>query len=287
MDKVRRSKQPLISRAKSSSLPFQVAAACWVDLLGYGEMIGAAELNPANPKAKEAIERLRIFHGVVAQHSGRYYRTLVLNDGAVAHRDLSLRGSSVTYDFFARSFRMFEAIQMAEHSHGWPGARMVLAAGFRAKGSRRAIDLKASQLESILARLKNREITAEQAVREAATIERYFDVLPQLQANFAFTKAYAADSAGRKGGFEGARFYVENAIFDTVEGPSWITTGNPVHFQKPHLSIDTTFLPVSELSPPSCTSAATPGMRDGLQIAEAIAPNHSVRKLVQMARAAE
>lgn len=243
-----RAKRPPISNVNARKLPFQVAAVCWVDLLGYGEMIGAAGLNPIDPKAKESITRLRAFHRIVAEHSGRDYRTLVINDGAAATRDLALRSESATLDFLVRSFRLFEAIQSIERSHGWPGARMFLATGYRAKGSRRAIDYADGQLSSILARLSSGEIAAEQAVREAADIQRHFDVLPQLQANFAFTKAYVADSRGKGAGFEGPQFFVDDAIF--AEGvPTWIISGQKVPFHDERLSIRATFVPVRQLLP--------------------------------------
>jgi hypothetical protein len=272
-----------IAKGKAGNLPFQVAAVSWVDLLGYGAMIAEAGFNPIDPRAKEAITRLRTFHRIVAEHSGRYYRTLVLNDGAVAYRDLSLRSSGVTHDFLARSFTLFEAIQASEQRNGWPGARMVLATGFRAKGSRRAIDHASGQLNSILARLAAGEIATEQAVREAASIERYFDVLPHLQANFAFTKAYIADSGGSRAGLGGARFFVDNAIFDGAI-PAWVSAGNAITFNDTRLAITATFVPVARLAPPGNTGVAIPGVRDALQIAEAIAPSVSIRDAIRAAQ---
>jgi hypothetical protein len=278
-----RTNHPAIAKAKAANLPFQVAAVCWVDLLGYGSMIAGAEFNPIDLKAKTPITRLRAFHRIVAEHSDRHYRTLVLNDGAAAYRDLSLRSSGITYDFLARSFTLFEAIQACEKRNGWPGARTVLATGFRAKGSRRAIDRASGQLDSILVRLAAGEIAAEQAVREAASIERYFDVLPQLQANFAFTKAYIADSGGSRAGLGGPRFFVDNAIFDGAI-PAWVSAGDAILFHNARLAIRATFVPVTALASPGNTGVTIPGMRDALQIAEAIAPSASIREAIRVAQ---
>jgi hypothetical protein len=87
-----------ISRSRAGALPFCISATAWVDLLGYGSMIADAELNPIDPRAKAAVTGLRTFHRIVSDHSGRYYKTLVINDGAVAYRDLSLRDNGVTHD---------------------------------------------------------------------------------------------------------------------------------------------------------------------------------------------
>ena len=54
---------------------------------------------------------------------------------------------------------------------------------------------------------------ADQAIREASRIDLSFDVLPQLQANFAFTKAYVAESDGKGGGLVGANCFVDLVLF--------------------------------------------------------------------------
>ena len=282
MQRPRLRTHPPIASGRARNLPFQVAAVCWVDLLGYGGMIGAANFNPIAPQAKAAITRLRAFHRIVAEHSGRHFRTLVLNDGAVGYRDLSLRSSGVTYDFLTRAFALFKDLEASERRNGWYGARMVLATGFRAKGSRRAIDHASGQLESILARMKAGQIAPNEAVREAASIERFFDVLPQLQANFAFTKAYVADAGGSKKGLGGPRFFVDTAIFDGVV-PPWVRSDQLVAFRDERLGLDGEFAPVIELAPPGHSTAAVPGMRDALQIADAIAPSRLIRDFISAA----
>lgn len=277
---VSRTNDPLISKVKARNLPFQVAVVAWVDLLGYGGMISAAGFNPIDPKAKESILRLRAFHRIVAEHSGRHYRTLVINDGAAAYRDLSLRHSSVTHDFLVRSFALFEAIQACEIRNAWPGARMFLATGFRAKGARRSIDYASNRLDSILKRFAAGEVVAEQAIREAASIERYFDVLPQLQANFAFTKAYVADAGGSQAGFKGPGFFVDDAIFDGGT-PPWVSAGKAIPFENVGLKIRATFVPVTGLTPPANNPIPTPGVRNALQIAEAMAPSVAIRDAIR------
>src|SRR5579864_5719088 len=116
---------------KGVSFPFQVSVACWIDLLGYGQMIAEAGFNPLHPKAKNAITRIRKFHKTVAEHSARYFPTLVMNDGAVAYRDLSMRSRSVSHDFLSRCWHLFQDIKVRDQELGSPGARLVMSCGFR------------------------------------------------------------------------------------------------------------------------------------------------------------
>lgn len=246
-----------------------MSAVCWVDLLGYGGMISQGGFDPISPKAKEAIKRLRAFHRIVAEQSDRNFRTLILNDGAAAQRDLSFRSVGPTHQFLARAFKLFGALQASEKRNGWPGARMFVAAGFRALGSRRSLDFAVSQVGSILGRLQAGVITPEEAVREAASIERYFDVIPQLQANFAFTKAYLADAAGSRSGFTGARFFVDELFFAT-RAPSWMQAEAPIPFHDAKLGLSASFLPVSAIGAPGALDRDGAGLRSASEISDAL-----------------
>ncbi|MGV1794272.1 MULTISPECIES: hypothetical protein [unclassified Rhizobium] len=273
--------QPLVG--KSASYPFQVSIACWIDLLGYGGMIAAADFNPLHAKSKEALRRLRGFHKIVASHSARHFPTLVMNDGAVAYRDLSLRSPSVTYDFLVRSWGLFSEIKDFETAAGHPGARMVLACGFRMRGRRAGMDASASQLRSILARLEEGRINSEQAVREAASVRPTFDIIPQLQANFAFTKAYVAESSGKAGGIAGANFYVDLAIFDRLD-LDWITLGEAINWSHPRLGLSADFASVLGINCRNRTPVSPEGVRDGLQIAEQLTSDPNVLHALRQAK---
>ncbi|AIC29760.1 hypothetical protein IE4771_PB00025 (plasmid) [Rhizobium etli bv. mimosae str. IE4771] len=273
--------QPIVS--KSASYPFQVSIACWIDLLGYGGMIAAADFNPLHNKSREALRRLRDFHKIVASHSARHFPTLVMNDGAVAYRDLSLRSPSVTYDFLIRSWELFNEIKSLETAAGHPGARMVLACGFRMRGRRAGMDASAGQLRSILARLQEGRIDSEQAIREAASVRPTFDIIPQLQANFAFTKAYVAESSGKAGGIAGANFYVDLAIFDQL-GLDWITLGEAINWSHPRLGLSADFASVLGVNWRNRTPVAPEGVRDGLQIAEQLTGDPNVLDALRQAK---
>lgn len=246
-----------------------------MDLLGYGSMIAEADFNPLHSKASEAMRRLRRFHQLVASHSFRLFPTLVMNDGAVAYRDLSLRSRGPTHDFLMRAWKLFNHIKEDERQHGFPGARAVLTVGFRMRGRRAGHDASASHFRSLMERFQNGEIGAEQAMREASQIRQSFDIIPQLQANFAFSKAFVAESSGTKGGLQGAKFFVDLAIFNSTT-PSWVVAEKTVEWSDRRLHMNASFAPIVEF--PSCkhASGGPLGIRDGLQIAQYLSQNPDV-----------
>ena len=108
----RRTNSPPV--AKGKGFPFQVSVVAWGDLLGYGGKIAEAAFNPLDDRAKTSISRMREFHRIVAEHSNRYFPSLVINDGVAAFRDLSLRSRSVSHDFLEKSWELFNAVNAAE-----------------------------------------------------------------------------------------------------------------------------------------------------------------------------
>ena len=200
----------------------EVSCVAWLDLLGYGSMLRASCFDPTEPSAEPALRRLRTFHDVIAKHSGKYLRTAVMNDGAAAYRDLSPRSHSVTYDFLRRTFELFKEINRLEREASFHGCRCVLAAGFRV---RRESDVKAQMFGSIGSYLKKEvnesRMTVGQAINQALSMKPYYDVIPELQSNFAFAKAYLADRGGSDEGLPDPNFYVDLSIFEESV-PSWL-----------------------------------------------------------------
>jgi hypothetical protein len=272
-------KHPVIGMGKTRSLPFQVSAACWIDLLGYGRAIAKADFNPMHSDAAAALRRIRNFHGLVAQHSAKTFPTLVINDGAAAYRDLSLRQRNVTFDFVARCWKLFQAINMSEGIMDQPGCRAVVAAGFRARGSGRGKDHLAGQFASILERLAHGVISPDQALHEAASMPRTFDIVPQLQLNFAFTKAYVAEQSGSGGGLTGPNFFVDASLFQ--HAPEWLIIDETISWKKPELRLSADFYRVSSLRVRGHPEGGATEVRDALQVAAAIAPNSSMMDAIR------
>lgn len=271
-----------VNRASAKSLPFQVSIACWIDLRGYGSSIAATDFNPMHRNSKVPLRRLRNFHKIVADHSHRRFPTLVINDGAVAYRDLSLRSSNVGFDFLCRSWRLFNAVNDAEPLDDYRGARAIIAVGFRSRGRKRSKAFSSTQFQSILARIESGAITQKQALYEAASIQPYFDVVPHLQANYAFTKAYVADETGGASGLTGSNFYLDNTLFDRP-CPSWIDASDPISWKFDKLNMKADFLRIKSVRENNHPRGGPIEVRDGLEIAKFLAPTDSVREVIQRA----
>lgn len=190
----------------------RIAIAAWVDLLGYGGQVAQSYFNPYEDSSILAHKRLKRFHEITAERSARDFPSLVLNDGAVFYRDLSLHSDAVSRDFVGRAIQYLDDLNKVEKKTGNPGARMVIAVGFRRLGRKPSTDPSVGQLASILRRFSESRVTAEEAIKEAARIPRRLDVVPQLQSNYAFAKAYMAESSGAKGGFEGPHCFLDCAL---------------------------------------------------------------------------
>ena len=274
-------KGPVVGSA--NRFPFRTSVALWIDLLGYGSMISQAGFNPLHPAAKEALARVRRFHALVAEHSHRNFPTLVMNDGAVAYDDLSMRSSSKTYDFLFRAWNLYEAIRADEERNGLPGPRAVLACGFRMLGRRAGLDASTGHLASILERYEGKQITADEALREAAVMRPRFDIIPQLQANFAFTKAYVAESSGTAGGLPGARIYLDTSLLAN-EKPDWLKLGEEVHWRSNSHNLEAKFAPIESMISRHKPGSTNSGLRDGLQVAEHLAGDTNVLAALRAAR---
>lgn len=260
---------------KGVAFPFQISVACWVDLLGYGQMISQAKFNPLDVESKAALKRLRRFHEVVAKHSARYFPTLVMNDGAVAYRDLSFRSRSVTHDFISRAWSLFEEISRVEQQDGYPGARMVLASGFRMRGRKAGLEASSDHLRSILKRVSEKSISIEQAIHEASRMRPRFDIIPQLQANFAFTKAYVAESSGSKGGLPGANFYLDLSVLK-LPAADWIDLGPTITWSHKTLALSASFAMVKSLTRAPHPPGGPISVLSGLEVAESLAGDRNV-----------
>lgn len=121
---------------------------------------------------------------------------------------------------------------------------------------------------------------ADQAIREASKIRLSFDVLPQLQANFAFTKAYVAESDGTQGGLKGARCFVDLALFHDPL-PAWLDVGKHICWENDRLGLKATFAPLQAILTERHASGGPVGVRDGLEVAQQLAGNTDVLKALR------
>ena len=242
-----------------------------------------SDFNPLDKRSKENIQRLRAFHKAVAECSDRYFPTLVLNDGAAAYRDLSLRSRSVGQDFLQRAWRLFKRVNVEEEKKGFPGMRMVVACGFRARGRKAIVEKDNVKLNFILERFQGGMLSFDQAIREAFAARPSFDIVPQLQANFAFTKAYVAETSGKNGGFEGPHFFLDLSLLHKPQS-QWPTLDAVFRWRHKTLGLDTCFGKVREISNFTQSTDGAPQIRNGLEVAQALAGEEDVLEALRRAK---
>ncbi|WP_405284441.1 hypothetical protein V3331_02550 [Gaopeijia maritima] len=265
---------------RGASYAVSISCVSWIDLLGYGSMLRKVGFDPTADLARDAVERIEAFHAIVADHSKREFRTVVMNDGAVALRDLSPRSHSVTYDFLARSIDLFNSVNEKDSEIG---ARMVIAAGFRMETTARDHIFRTSLAQRVLEQLRIGSLDAEEAVHQALVARPDFQGVPALQANFAFTKAYLVESKGTDGGFGGANCFIDLALFDQ-DLPEWIKFSELQCFHSDGIS--GRFGKLRSFDRESAGKARLSGVLDALGIAEKIGGAGAAQRMLDTRRRA-
>jgi hypothetical protein len=212
-----------------------------------------AGFNPGHPLAIRPINRLRAFHSVVRNNSDTAFPTLVMNDGAAAYRNVEHVRVGSIWRFVERSWNLYSTARAADEEFDGAGLRGVIAVGLRALGSASGIRAQEQELSRIIDELVTGKIDKASAQDKAHRVRRNFDIVPQLQANFAFARAYEAEKSGRRGGFEGPGLFLDTTVFRNGV-PNWITTGTTVNWipANPNIvRLSGTFVALKEMTPPS------------------------------------
>lgn len=269
--------------AKGTMRKIEVACAAWIDLLGYGAMLQSAGFDVTSPATADAINRLSEFQRLIASKSCRYFPTFVMNDGAVAYRDLSPRTNTVTYDFIRRAYDLFTEVNNHDQgARGFPGARMVIAVGFRLRPELSFSSfLNEGKAKSIKTRVKEGIITQDQALNEALKTRNTHDTTPELQGNFALTKAYLADSSGKAGGFAGPNCFIDLALFDSTP-PSWLKLKRTVAWSSRGLA--TSFGEIEQMDSQTASSSRYAGLKDAFAVARTLSSAPNVEELLKSSR---
>lgn len=224
-----------------------VTIAAWFDLYAYGAEIEEACFDPASHLADKPIKRLRAFQRIVRDNSTTMFPTLVINDGAAAQTNIEEPRSDKAWLFIQRCWKLYEEATDADRRSGGRGLRAVIAVGLRAKGARAGIVAQEEAHTAIIDALVKGEIDRDEAVSRARKVRRVFDIVPALQANFAFTRAYEAESSGKNGGFPGPALYLDTMIFKG-EPPSWIDASEPRPWRPAKTSLSTAFIAVTGIN---------------------------------------
>lgn len=248
-------------RQASSSI---VSIACWFDLLGYGSSIEQACFDPVHSEAARPIARLRAFQRIVREHSSAAFPTLVVNDGAVAQSNIEDARSDKAWRFVERCWALYNEATRADLRNEGPGLRAVIAVGLRARGANAGIIAQQNALTAIIDALARGDISRDTAVAQVRRVRRVFDIVPQLQANFAFTRAYEAEQSGKAGGFRGPDLFLDTHIFRNGI-PPWICAEPPFAWRPAKRSLSTSFIAVKAISPGSDEDARN-ALRNGTEL---------------------
>jgi hypothetical protein len=185
------------------------------------------------------------------------FRILAINDGAAFFRDLGPTSARNTAEFILQCFDVFRRVNAADRGAGFWGARLVIAAGHRIRDSRQPL-MNPHHVETIVRRLRQEGVSAEQAVHDAFHARAIFGSTYEIQANFAFARAYLADSDGSRAGLGGPTCFMDDALLD-ASSAGWLSFGRTVPWTQPGLRVN--FLEVTAANRSQAIAARYAGAR--------------------------
>lgn len=264
--------------SKGSKRLYEVNATVWFDMLGYGSMLEKVNFDPTKVEAQNALKRLNSFHEIAAKHACKHFPIHAINDGIIAFKDLSPRAKSVTFDFVDRALKLFEEFNKIDTQDGFPGARMIIATGFRVRIPRTLPEVTNGKLKSIKKRISENVMSTEQAIREAYETRPYFGLLPELQANFAFTKAYLVDSNGSKGGFGGPNCFIDLSLFKSSE-IEWLKFEKIIDWEQ--MGMKSKFGQIKEYNRELANKQSHNGLLDAFEVATNISSQNNITNVLR------
>lgn len=208
----------------------EVSICAWIDLLGYGSMLKDAGFDPSVDLAQDAINRLEIFHKTASNFATRKFNIFAINDGLICNMDLSSDSKRIPMNFLKNVIELHNEINRIDIQNGFYGARTIVSAGFRVRKVN-SVTVISGVKDFLLKKLSKKAIKPEEAVNMAIKSRPYFGIIPELQANFAFTKSYLVDTDGSSAGFKGPKCFIDLAIFEQPM-PEFIKFSNYINWNK-------------------------------------------------------
>ncbi|HHQ4671121.1 MULTISPECIES: hypothetical protein [Aeromonas] len=262
--------------AMGSKRLIETSVVAWMDLLGYGRMLRDVKFDPSLLKARVAVQRLNVFQECISKHANKLMPSVVINDGVVLFRDLSPRTGRVTYDFINSVWMLHNAINDIEHQSQHPGVRTVVAAGFRVRRPTNFFESSKKDIgDNLIKRVEQGDISIQHAIYSALTLRSSYDVTPELQANFAFTKAYLAESSGTAGGFSGPNMFIDINILESSK-VEWLDLEKPFGWETD--GMQGLFAKINKIDDRLARKKQFLGALDAFQVAEKITADESVSK---------
>jgi hypothetical protein len=152
----------------------------------------------------------------------------------------------------------------------------VIAAGFRVRRkSKRADHLINGIGRHLLEQVESGEISVKQAIYNALNIRPTFDLTSELQANFAFSKAYLAESSGSKAGFIGANMFIDHTLLESLP-PKWLQLGEEIQWKTD--GMESEFSPIIDIDSTSAGACNYEGILDAFEVAEKLSASEKIVK---------
>lgn len=212
----------------------EVSICAWIDLLGYGSMLKDAGFDPSLELAQDAINRLEIFHKTASEFATRKFNIFAINDGLICNMDLSSDSKRIPMNFIKNVIELHNEINRIDVENGFYGARTIISAGFRVRKVN-SVTIVSGVRDFLLDKISKNAIKPKEAVNMAIKSRPYFGIIPELQANFAFTKSYLVDTDGSSAGFKGPNCFIDLAVFEKPM-PKFIRFSNYINWNKFGLS---------------------------------------------------
>lgn len=102
-------KECYVGKGKQNNFTHRLYLVGWIDLLGYGSMLRECNFDSTSTLAIDAANRLKIFNRTLFSNASPKFPIMQINDGAISWRELSLRTSSVTFDYLKRAINLFDS----------------------------------------------------------------------------------------------------------------------------------------------------------------------------------
>lgn len=189
-----------------------------------------------------------------------------MNDGAVVFRDLKWESRESGGGFLRKVVRLHRVVNRHDQMLGFPGARTVIAVGHRQRGLERGIVMDQAQLDRLTVRADSGELDVRTALAHAFHARPVYGYVPELQANFAFTKAFVAEHAGSRIGLSGPRCFVDTALLNG--DAEWIELGDRCWLRWSTIAAE--FAEVTSLDPRAANLARWIGLRTGSEVDAAL-----------------
>lgn len=242
---------------------FVDTAAAWIDLLGYGDELTKLGYNLDCSEGNKLIARAFTFQQAL-YNQPRKTRIVVVNDGALISADLEKAGDSYgaeqffhdPLDFVKHILHLHKRVNKTDKPHSDAGARAVVCRGRRVLRGEGVPNPQRKSIKNWLSNIGKGFREDEKRDAYEAKLRRMIAeandptvvCTTHMQHSDAFSRAYYAESCGKKIGLEGPYVFVDSRLLPDSETLKGSLTLTPVPLANV-LGQDITFIKVESAAP--------------------------------------